>query len=378
MRVYQHPSLVPRFVPSEPLELIDACPKLKAVLKCLHGVRGKGEKALAFTRSLDMQQLLALTIRYEFGLEADIVNGAANRRGATKSSERTRNGIVRRFRESRGFNVLILSPDVAGIGLTLTEANHVIHYGRWWNPAKEAQATDRVYRIGQRRDVHVYLPIARDPQRAFESFDEKLDALIRRRRELAKDFLAPMPGEGELERELFDSVLQSPAVDVGVRPLTLDDVRRLGWDRFEALTAALEGASGARVILTPRGGDGGVDVIAGSGSELRLIQCKHKTGENPVDADAVAEVLAAFEGYRAKYLRPWAGRVILKPVLMTNGTFTPRARSEAAARDVELIGGDSLGRMLAGGCTPARVEAAEAGRLSSASDLPAAIARLMA
>jgi len=100
----------------------------------------------------------------------------------------------------------VLSPDVAGIGLTLVEANHVIHYGRWWNPAKEAQATDRVYRIGQTRDVHVYYPIATDPDRAFETFDEKLQALIQRRWQLAQDFLAPMPGEEALQHELFADV----------------------------------------------------------------------------------------------------------------------------------------------------------------------------
>src|SRR6185436_292674 len=126
----------------------------------------------------------------------DIVNGATNRPANRSSAQGTRKSIVTSFRESSGFNVLILSPDVAGIGLTLVEANHVIHYGRWRNPAKEMQATDRVYRIGQTKDVHVYYPICRDPSAAFETFDEKLDALITRRRSLAQDFLAPMPSDG--------------------------------------------------------------------------------------------------------------------------------------------------------------------------------------
>jgi SNF2 family DNA or RNA helicase len=57
----------------------------------------------------------------------DIINGATKRHGDTKSASRTRQVIVNRFRESSGFHVLVLSPDVAGIGLTLVEANHVIH-----------------------------------------------------------------------------------------------------------------------------------------------------------------------------------------------------------------------------------------------------------
>ena len=84
--------------------------------------------------------------------------------------------MIKKFRDSQGFNAIVLSPEVAGVGLTLVEANHVIHYGRWWNPAVESQATDRVYRIGQTKHVTVYLPILRDPHRRIDaSFDECLD-----------------------------------------------------------------------------------------------------------------------------------------------------------------------------------------------------------
>ena len=55
---------------------------------------------------------------------------------------------------------MILSPRAGGVGLTLTAANHVIHLSRWWNPAVEDQCTDRVFRIGQHKTVHVYLPMA--------------------------------------------------------------------------------------------------------------------------------------------------------------------------------------------------------------------------
>ena len=104
---------------------------------------------------------------------------------------------------------MILSPFVAGIGLTITEANHVIHYGRWWNPAVESQATDRAYRIGQNKDVVVYLPILTDPTgRISLTFEERLDALMERKYSLARDFLRPISPEDELEGELHRDLMR--------------------------------------------------------------------------------------------------------------------------------------------------------------------------
>lgn len=89
----------------------------------------------------------------------------------------TRKRLIQAFEARPGFNVLIMSPIAAGVGLTVVGANHVIHVERHWNPAKEAQATDRVYRIGQTRDVHIHLPILLHPQH--DSFDVNLDRLLR-------------------------------------------------------------------------------------------------------------------------------------------------------------------------------------------------------
>ena len=84
--------------------------------------------------------------------------------------------MLKRFKHSEGFNVIIMSPIAAGVGLTITEANHVIHFSRHWNPAKEDQATDRAYRIGQKKTVYVYLLIGKI--KGLTSFDEKLDKLL--------------------------------------------------------------------------------------------------------------------------------------------------------------------------------------------------------
>lgn len=380
MTLYQHPALLPHYEPLASNEAIEYCPKLAAVLDCLHSIQSKGEKALIFTRSLNMQQILVGVLNDQFGLDVEIINGATIRHGDTKDGSRTRRAIVQRFRESSGFNILVLSPDVAGIGLTLVEANHVIHYGRWWNPAKESQATDRVHRIGQKRDVHVYYPIAKDPQGVFETFDEKLDALVQRRRALAAEFLAPMPSEEDLERELLDSTLGTTGTEEGlsgVRPLSKEDVRRLTWDRFEALIAVFEEKRGAQVILTPRSGDGKIDVLAIRAGEIRLIQCKHTLWDASVDADVIAQVLGAFDGYRTRFRRFLTQKITLRPMLVTNGTFTARARTEAKVRDVKLVANSDLWKLLEETpSTPAEVEMMEDRRLASMRDVQAAIERL--
>lgn len=210
LRVYQHPCLVPHFQLPDPETAVAECHKLNVVITKLEEIRRQAEKALIFVRTLDMQQILASVLKHKFGLPVNIVNGSTKRGTASAEQPKTRKAIISRFRESTGFDVLILSPEVAGMGLTLTEANHVFHYGRWWNPAKEAQATDRVFRIGQEKDVHIYQLITRDPvDPSFSTFDQKLDHLLRRRLELAKDFLMPLPPEDDLSKEFIAELFSS-------------------------------------------------------------------------------------------------------------------------------------------------------------------------
>ena len=93
--------------------------------------------------------------------------------------------IIRyRFQNADGFGVIVMSPIAAGVGLTVVGANNVIHLERHWNPAKEAQATDRVYRIGQKRDVNVYLPMALHP--TLRSFDLQLNKLLENKIDLSE------------------------------------------------------------------------------------------------------------------------------------------------------------------------------------------------
>lgn len=193
--------------------------RLQSTFETLDAIKVKGEKALIFCESLAMQALLAAEIRRRYDLGHDVLRIHG---GVTGDA---RQAAVEQFqRRPTGFDVMILSPKAGGVGLTLTAANHVIHLSRWWNPAVEDQATDRVFRIGQARDVHVYLPQSLHPDTAIgpTSFDLKLDALMTRKRELSRGLL--IPGEDEADTStLFEDVLGSqdetgPAVDLPPPP----------------------------------------------------------------------------------------------------------------------------------------------------------------
>src|SRR5690606_22193947 len=138
---------------------------------------------------------------FDLPAEPDIINGE------TPGDRRLH--IVDRFQSlPRGFALLVLSPKAAGVGLTITAANHVIHLSRWWNPAVEAQCNDRVYRIGQEKPVTVHLPLAVHPTFDEASFDLKLDQLLTRKRALSRDMLMPPVSDADAE-SLFGEAVAS-------------------------------------------------------------------------------------------------------------------------------------------------------------------------
>ena len=102
---------------------------------------------------------------------------------------------------------MILSPKAAGVGLNIVSANHVIHYGRWWNPAVESQATDRAYRIGQTKTVYVHYLIHVDKEAKVKSFDEKLHNLLKEKVGLADEFLNIQ--QNDLSKELIEKLNNS-------------------------------------------------------------------------------------------------------------------------------------------------------------------------
>jgi SNF2 family DNA or RNA helicase len=113
---------------------------------------------------------------------------------------------VRRFQEDEDVPFFVLSLKAGGAGLNLTAASHVIHFDRWWNPAVENQATDRAFRIGQTKNVLVHKFVCRG------TVEDKIDALIESKRELAGDFLSAGA----------DMVLTEMADDELIKLVTLD------------------------------------------------------------------------------------------------------------------------------------------------------------
>ena len=120
-------------------------------------IEKRSEKVLIFATTKAVQAYVSALITTIYKIPVATVNGDT-KAVATKKDSETRKAIIDRFQDQEGFGVIVMSPVAAGVGLTIVGANNVIHLERHWNPAKEAQATDRVYRIGQERDVNVYLP----------------------------------------------------------------------------------------------------------------------------------------------------------------------------------------------------------------------------
>ncbi|WP_313231886.1 DEAD/DEAH box helicase [Sphingobium yanoikuyae] len=197
-----HP-LDPRHAPDDLDAYAQDSARLSQTLAILEKVAAAREKALVFVEDLAMQERLTGLIQQRFSLARRPI-----RINGTIAGHK-RQGLVEAFQSRpNSFDVMLLSPRAGGVGLTLTAANHVIHLSRWWNPAVEDQATDRVFRIGQTRDVHVYLPMAvhPDPDLAPSSFDLRLNALIDRKRKLTQDlFFPPDASDGELG-DLFREV----------------------------------------------------------------------------------------------------------------------------------------------------------------------------
>jgi non-specific serine/threonine protein kinase len=155
--------------------------KLERVEETLEEVLASGEKALLFTQFAEFGGMLRSHLAARFGREVLFLHG-----GVAKAE---RDAMVARFQSGEAGSpaLFVLSLKAGGTGLTLTAANHVIHVDRWWNPAVEDQATDRAFRIGQRRAVQVRKLVCAG------TLEERIAAMIREKRGLA----ARIVGSGE-------------------------------------------------------------------------------------------------------------------------------------------------------------------------------------
>jgi non-specific serine/threonine protein kinase len=162
-------------------------------------IAARQEKVLVFTQFREATGPLAGFLEGVFGRPGLVLHGG--------TGVATRKGLVERFQEDETVPFFVLSLKAGGAGLNLTAASHVIHFDRWWNPSVENQATDRAFRIGQKRNVMVHKFICRG------TVEEKIDALIESKRQLTQDLL-----EGGQELNLTelkdDELLRLVALDL--------------------------------------------------------------------------------------------------------------------------------------------------------------------
>jgi len=147
--------------------------KLARLEEMLEEVLAEGDKALIFTQFAEMGALLRQYLQEALGVETLFLHGG--------TPKKQRDILVQRFQEERrGAPLFILSLKAGGVGLNLTAANHVFHFDRWWNPAVENQATDRAFRIGQKKNVQVHKFVCAG------TLEERIDQMIEQKKDLAE------------------------------------------------------------------------------------------------------------------------------------------------------------------------------------------------
>jgi SNF2 family DNA or RNA helicase len=313
-------------------------PKLAWMLSELADIKAKGEKAIIFTEIREVQAALHYFLRERFKLKPFIVNGDSE----------NRQSFIDKFSANDGFDVIILSPLAAGAGLNVVAANHVFHFTRAWNPAKEAQATDRAYRIGQEKDVIVYCPTIVDTaDNLYSTFEQRLDQLLKEKAALATttidgDDLSQMLNGSAGDVGFTDFMASGGPSDQNVpRILDIADIDQLDGNSFETFSALLFSKMGFIAHVTEkRQGDGGIDLIAINGDSGLLVQCK-SSQSSTIGWDAIKEVVGGAMRYQSKM-----PGVKFKKVAITNQRFNATASEQAAFNHVELIDRPLIDRML--------------------------------
>ena len=301
-------------------------PKMSWLLSTLDKIMVTGEKAIIFTEFKDMQRIIQRRVKERFSCSAHIINGeTAVSVGAGKS---TRQQMINRFQQHNGFEVLILSPVAVGYGVNIQAANHVIHFTRTWNPAKEDQATDRAYRIGQEKTVYVYYPTVVSSE--FETFEAKLHTLITAKRDLGKDMLN---GVGDVSASELANDLATPTGEVIItrQKVMPEDLSSIGATNFEKLIAELLKQQGYQAEVVGRAGDHGIDVWAVKGNEGYLVQCKSTSRQSGIGIEGINEVVGGAAHYRVK-----EPNVRFKLAVATNASFN-RTATEHANNQLESV-----------------------------------------
>jgi SNF2 family DNA or RNA helicase len=154
--------------------------KLQRLNEMLEEVLAEGDSALIFTQFAEWGKLLQPYLQQQLGREILFLYGSTSKKQREEMLDRFQN-------DPQAPPIMILSLKAGGVGLNLTRANHVFHFDRWWNPAVENQATDRVFRIGQTRNVQVHKFVCTG------TLEEKIHDMIESKKQLAEQVV----GAGE-------------------------------------------------------------------------------------------------------------------------------------------------------------------------------------
>lgn len=297
--------------------------KTARLLELLGEIQAKDEKAIIFVISRVAQDALRFGIAQAFNIDAPIINGDNNSPAQVAQK-------LERFRQTRGFAVMILSTLSAGVGLTITDANHVIHYERWWNASKEDQASDRAYRIGQTRDVYVHHIVGKLPNNQgqnVKSLDEAIHELITQKRETAGFLIPPK------------NVNNSEIIDATMTTTLKERVASLTWQEFEQLVMRVYIAQGCACELTPAypANEHGADIVGDTAEGRRfVVQCKHTRKNSPKDVEAIYQLdELAREHYQPDLL-----------IAATNHQFDVHAKQLAQRKNITLLEWDGLKRLM--------------------------------
>ncbi|TWU42752.1 DEAD/DEAH box helicase [Novipirellula artificiosorum] len=177
----------------------DASGKLTELKQICETLIEKQEKVLVFTQFQSMCQPLAGFLQQVFGKSGLILTG--------KTPAKARNKMVETFQQDSGPPFFVISVKAGGTGLNLTQASHVVHFDRWWNPAVEDQATDRAFRIGQKKNVVVHKFVCRG------TLEEKIDDMIAAKKEISRELFGS-DGEIELTEMSNEQLMSFVALDL--------------------------------------------------------------------------------------------------------------------------------------------------------------------
>jgi SNF2 family DNA or RNA helicase len=173
--------------------------KLDRLRELCEPIVARQEKLLCFTQFKEMTAPLETFLASAFGRRGLVLHGEV--------AVKKRASLVDEFQRDDGPPFFVLSLKAGGTGLNLTAATHVVHFDRWWNPAVEDQATDRAFRIGQKRNVMVHKLVCQG------TLEEKIDALLADKRALSDDLLAES-GERWLTEMSNDELMKIVSLDL--------------------------------------------------------------------------------------------------------------------------------------------------------------------